>query len=200
MADDRILVQVPAEDLPVRAQALLDSSIPRPDGSRFLARRTHVTWIPAAWLVALLVVGITSLRATLTAGLDPAAGAERIVYGALSAVCLVGAVFAAGKLLQALIERRDVRRGDYRRGLHLLGREGLLIAGSDRHTWVPREMLPPATDVTDPASGGNAPPAFAYFIVDDAGRMDRLNCGTLTKSALWMWTEHGQLPEGAGWV
>ncbi|MFM1965267.1 MAG: hypothetical protein RL134_992 [Actinomycetota bacterium] len=200
MGDDRILVQVPAQELPLRAQALLDSGIPRPAGSRFLARRTHLSWIPAAWLGGLLLVGFASVRATITAGLDPAAGAERLIYGALAAVSLVGAVFAAGKLLQGLAERRDVRRGHYRRGLHVLGRDGLLIAGSDRHTWVPREKLPPATDVTDQTGGGTAPPAFAYFIVDDAGRMDRLDCGGMTQSALWMWAEHGQLPEGGGWV
>lgn len=200
MGDDRILVQVPADELPLRVQALLDSGIPRPAGSRFLARRTHVSWIPAAWLVGLLVVGVSSLRATLAAGLDPAGGGERIIYGAMAAVCLVGALFAAGKLLQGLAERRDVRRGSYRKGLHVLGRDGLLIAGSDRHTWVPREKLPPATDVTESSSGGTAPPAFAYFIVDDAGRMDRLDCGGMTQSALWMWAEHGQLPEGGGWV
>ena len=200
MSDDRILVRVPAGDLPLRVQGLLDSRIPRPAGSRFLARRTHVSWMPAAWLAGLLVVGVASLRATIAAGLDPAAGAERIIYGALAAVSLVGAVFAAGKLLQGLAERRDVQRGHYRRGLHVLGREGLLIAGRDLHTWVPRAMLPPATDVTDQTGGGNAPPAYAYFIVDDAGRMDRLDCGILTKSALWMWVERGQLPEGDGWV
>lgn len=200
MSEDRILVQVQADELPPRAQALIDPGIPRPAGSRFLARRTHVIWIPAAWLVGLLVVGISSLRATIAAGLDPSAGAERVIYGATAAVCLVGALFAAGKLLQGLAERRDVRRGSYRRGLHVLGRDGLLIAGSDRHTWVPRALIPPATDVTDSSSGGTSPPAFAYFIIDDAGRMDRLDCGILTKSALWMWAEHGQLPEGNGWM
>lgn len=200
MGDDRILVRVPAEDLPPRVQGLLDSRIPRPAGSRYLARRTHVSWIPAAWLAGLLVVGVASLRATIAAGLDPAAGAERIIYGALAAVSLVGAVFAAGKLLQGLAERRDVQRGHYRRGLHVLGREGLLIAGRDHHTWVPRAMLPPATDVTDQTGGGSSPPSYAFFIVDDAGRMDRLDCGILTKSALWMWVERGQLPEGDGWV
>lgn len=200
MADDRILVQVPSDELPLRAQALLDTGIPRPAGSRFLARRTHVSWIPAAWLAALLVVGVSSVRATIAAGVDPSAGAERIIYGALSAVCLVGALFAAGRLLQGLAERRQVRRGEYRKGLHVLGREGLLVAGADRHTWVPRALLPEAKDVTGPSSGGNAPPAYAYFIVDDAGRMDRLDCGIQTRSALWMWAEHGQLPEGNGWA
>lgn len=200
MGDDRILIQVPAEQLPVRARALIDPGIPRPAGSRFLARRTHVSWIPAAWLIGLLVVGMSSLRATIAAGLDPSAGDERIIYGALAAVSLVGAVFAARKLLQALTQRRDVMRGTYRTGLHVLGRDGLLIAGSDRHTWVPRPLLPPATDVTDSSGGGTSPPAFAYFIVDDAGRMDRLDCGAVTQSALWMWAEHGQLPEGSGWM
>jgi hypothetical protein len=200
MSSDRILVQVSAEELPLRAQALLDSGIPRPVDSRFLAYRTHLSWIPAAWLAGLLVVGVASVRATIAAGLDPAAGAERIIYGALAAISLVSAVFAAGKLLQGLAERRDLQRGHYRRGLHVLGQDGLLIAGRDRHTWVPREKLPPATDVTGPGSGGNAPPAYAYFIVDDAGRMDRLTCGILTKNALWMWAEHGQMPEGGGWV
>lgn len=200
MADDRILVQVPAEDLPPHVRALLDPGRPRPVGSRFLARRTHVTWIPAAWLVGLIVVGLASLRATVAAGLDPAAGGERVVYGAMAAVCLIGAMFAAAKLLQGLIERRDMKRGTYRKGLHVLDREGLLIAGSDRHTWVPRERLPKATDVTDARGGGPSPPAYAYFIVDAEGRLDRLDCGTLTKSALWTWAEHGQLPEGDGWV
>ncbi len=200
MSSDRILVQVSAEELPLRAQALLDSGIPRPADSRFLARRTHLSWIPAAWLTGLLVVGFASVRATIVAGLDPAAGAERLIYGALAAVSLVGAVFAAGKLLQGLAERRDVQRGHYRRGLHVLGRDGLLIAGRDHHTWVPREMMPPATDVTDQTGGGSSPPSYAFFIVDDAGRMDRLDCGILTKTALWMWAEHGQLPEGSGWV
>ena len=200
MSSDRILVQVSAEELPLRAQALLDSGIPRPVDSRFLARRTHLSWIPAAWLAGLLLVGFASVRTTIAAGLDPAAGAERIIYGALAAVSLVGAVFAAGKLLQGLAERRDVQRGHYRRGLHVLGRDGLLIAGRDHHTWVPRAMLPPATDVTDQTGGGSSPPSYAFFIVDDAGRMDRLDCGILTKTALWMWAEHGQLPEGSGWV
>ena len=199
MADDRILVRVSAEELPLRAQALLDSGIPRPAGSRFRGRRTHISWAPAAWLVGLLFVGIPSVRATLQAGLDPQAGAERIVYGTMAAICLVGAAFAAGKLLQGLAERRDVRRGDYRQGLHLLGLDGLLIAGRSAHTWVPRDKLPPAADVTGPGSGGNRGPSYAYFIVDDRERMDRLDCGTLTKTALWMWAEHGHLPEGSGW-
>lgn len=197
---DRILVQLPRRDLPARVQALLDAQTPRPDGSRFLARRTHVTWIPFAWLVVLLMVGLASAGATVTAGLDPTTGDERIVYGAIAAVSLVGATLSAAKLLQGLTERRDVRRGDYRKGLHILGRDGLLIAGDDLHTWVPREKLPKATDVTDTRSGGTSPPAYAYFIVDDTGRMQRLDCGGQTQSALWMWKEHGRLPEGGDWV
>jgi hypothetical protein len=200
MDDDRILVQVPVEALPPRAQALLDPAIPRPAGSRFLARRTHLSWVPAAWLVGLLAIGISSLRATLAAGLDPLAGAERIIYGALAAVCLVGALFAAAKLAQGLAERWQLRRGDYRRGLHLLSLEGLLIAGRDRHTWVPRVQLPAPQDVTDSVGGGNAAPSYAYVIVDGDGRIDRLDCGALTQSALRMWAEYGQLPEGGGWV
>ena len=200
MSAERILVQVPVTELPVRVQALLDPGIPRPADARFLARRTHMAWFPGAWLIGLLVVGIASLRATLIAGLDPAAGGERVIYGAMAAVCLVGAMFAAAKLLQGLVERRDVKRGVHRKGLHVLGREGLLIVGTDRHTWVPREKLPPATDVTDARSGGPSPPAYAYFIVDAQGRLDRLDCGTQTHSALRMWAEHGQLPEGGGWT
>jgi hypothetical protein len=199
MSADRVLVRVPAEQLPLRARALLDSGIPRPANSRFLVRRTHISWAPAAWLVGLLFVGIPSVRATLQAGLDPQSGAERIVYGTMAAICLVGATFAAAKLLQGLAERRDVRNGDYRQGLHLLGLDGLLIAGRAAHTWVPRDLLPPAVDVTGPGSGGNRVPAYAFFIVDDAGRMERLDCGTLTKSDLWMWAEHDHMPSGGGW-
>ena len=199
MAGDRILVRVSAEELPLRVQALLDSGIPRPANSRFLVRRTHISWAPAAWLVFLLMIGISSLRATILAGLDPQAGAQRIVYGSMAAICLFFAVFAAGKLIVGLTERRDVRRGDYRRGLHLLGLDGLLIAGRDLHTWVPRDKMPPAADVTGPGSGGNRPPSYAYFIVDDHQRMERLDCGGMTQSALWMWSEHGFMPEGSGW-
>lgn len=200
MSEDRILVQVPAEDLPLRARTLLDSAIPRPGDTRFLARRTHVGWIPALWLAGLLAVGIASLRATVAAGLDPGGGSERLVYGAMTAVCLVGAIVSARTMLQGLAERRDVRRGLYRQGLHVLGQEGLLIAGRDRHTWVPRHLLPPAADVSGPASGGNNVPSYAYFIVDGGKRMERLDCGILTKTALWMWAEHGELPEGGGWT
>jgi hypothetical protein len=139
------------------------------------------------------------VRATIVAGLDPAAGAERLIYGALAAVSLVGAVFAAGKLLQGLAERRDVQRGHYRRGLHVLGRDGLLIAGRDHHTWVPRGMLPEPVKVTS-GSGESVTVTYVYTLVDDEGRADRLECSTLENTALWMWQEHGHLPEGGGWT
>lgn len=199
MPDDRILVRVPADELPLRAQALLDSGIPRPANSRFLVRRTYISWAPAAWLVFLLVIGIASLRATISAGLNPSAGSERIVYGVMTAICLFFAVFAAGKLIVGLTERRDVKRGDYRLGLHLLGLDGLLIAGRDLHTWVPRDLMPAPMEISGPASGAGHSPSYAYIIVDDREQMERLDCGTLTKTALWVWQEHGHLPEGGGW-
>ena len=200
MPDDRILVRVSAEELPLRAQALLDSTSPRPAGSRFLVRRTHALWIPAAWLAGLLLIGIASLRSTLAAGLDPQSGAERIVYGSLAAACLVGAAFAAGKLVQGLAERRAIRRGRYRRGLHVLGREGLLIAGRGVHTWVPRDLMPAPMEFSGPASGAGHSPSYAFIMTDDRERMERLDCGITTKNALWLWAEHGQLPEGDGWA
>ena len=200
MADDRILVRVSAEELPLRAQALLDSSSPRPAGSRFLVRRTHALWIPAAWLAGLIVIGVTSLRSTIAAGLDPQSGAERLVYGSLAAICLVGAAFAAGKLVQGLAERRAIRRGRYRRGLHVLGREGLLIAGRGTHTWVPRDLMPEPMEISGPASGAGHSPSYAFIMIDDHERMERLDCGITTKNALWVWAEHGQLPEGDGWT
>jgi hypothetical protein len=197
--DDRILVRVSADDLPLRARALLDSGIPRPANSRFLVRRTYVSWAPAAWLVFLLVIGIASLRATIAAGLNPSAGAERIIYGVMTAICLFFAVFAAGKLIVGLTERRDVKRGDYRLGLHLLDLDGLLIAGRHLHTWVPRGMLPEPVKVTS-GSGESVFVTYVYALADDEGRADRLECSTLEKTALWMWQEHGQLPEGGGWA
>lgn len=200
MPDDRILVRVHAADLPLRAQALLDSGIPRPANARFLVRRTHAQWIPAAWLAGLLVVGITSVRSTLAAGLDAQAGAERIVYGSLAAICLVGAAFAAGKLVQGLAERRAIRRGRYRRGLHVLGREGLLIAGRGTHSWVPRDLMPEPMEISGPASGAGHSPSYAFILVDEHERMERLDCGITTKNALWVWAEHGHVPEGGGWT
>ena len=198
MADDRILVRVSAEELPLRAQALLDSGIPRPANSRFLVRRTYISWAPAAWLVFLLVIGISSLRATIAAGLDPSAGSERIVYGVMAAICLFFAVFAAGKLIVGLTERRDVKRGDYRLGLHLLGLDGLLIAGRDLHTWVPRGMLPEPVKVTK-GSGESAYVTYVYSLADAEGRADRLECGFVENMALWMWQQHGYMPEGSEW-
>lgn len=198
MPDDRILVRVSAEELPLRAQALLDSGIPRPANSRFLVRRTYISWAPAAWLVFLLVIGISSLRATIVAGLDPSAGAERIIYGVMTAICLFFAVFAARKLLVGLAERRDVKRGDYRLGLHLLGLDGLLIAGRDLHTWVPRGRLPEPVKITS-GSGESVYVTYVYALADAEGRADRLECSALENTALWMWQEHGYMPEGSPW-
>jgi hypothetical protein len=194
-----MLVRVTADGLPLRVRALLDSGIPRPANSRFLVRRTYVSWAPAAWLVFLLVIGIASLRATIAAGLNPSAGAERIIYGVMTAICLFFAVFAAGKLIVGLTERRDVKRGDYRLGLHLLDLDGLLIAGRDLHTWVPRGILPEPVKVTS-GSGESVTVTYVYTLVDDEGRADRLECSTLENTALWMWQEHGHLPEGGGWT
>ena len=198
MPDDRILVRVSAEELPLRAQALLDSGIPRPANSRFLVRRTYISWAPAAWLVFLLVIGISSLRATISAGLNPSAGAERIIYGVMAAICLFFAVFAAGKLIVGLTERRDVKRGDYRLGLHLLGLDGLLIAGRNLHTWVPRGMLPEPVKVTS-GSGESVSVTYVYALGDAEGRADRLECSPLENTALWMWQEHGFMPESSPW-
>lgn len=200
MPDDRILVRVPAEELPLQARALLDSDIPRPANSRFLVRRTYISWAPAAWLVFLLVIGIASLRATISAGLNPTAGAERIIYGVMTAICLFFAVFAARKILVGLAERRDVKRGDYRLGLHLLGLDGLLIAGRGTHTWVPRDLMPAPLEISGPASGAGHSPSYAYIVVDDHDRMERLDCGITTKNALWLWAEHGHMPSGGGWA
>lgn len=200
MPDDVILVRVPAEELPLQAQALLDASIPRPAGSRLLVRRTQAPWIPAIWLAGLAAIGIASLHSTLQAGLSRQAGSERVVYGIVAAICLVGTAFAAGKLLQAWAERRDVRLGRYRRGLHILGREGLLIAGREVHTWVPRDRMPTPVEISGPASGAGHSPSYAFIIVDDRERMERLDCGITTKSALSTWAEVGRLPEGGGWT
>ena len=198
MSADEILVRVDAERLPLRARALLDSGIPRPAHSRFLVRRTYISWAPAAWLVFLLVIGISSLWATIAAGLNPSAGDERVIYGVMTAICLFFAVFAAGKLIVGLTERRDVKRGDYRLGLHLLGLDGLLIAGRDLHTWVPRGMLPEPVKVTS-GSGESVSVTYVYTLVDAEGRADRLDCSTWENMALWMWQEHGHMPEGSEW-
>ncbi|MEX1209349.1 MAG: hypothetical protein WEA35_00595 [Candidatus Nanopelagicales bacterium] len=199
MPDDRILVRVDADGLPLRARALLDSGIPRPANSRFLVRHTYVSWAPAAWLVFLLVIGMSSLRATIAAGLNPPAGAERIIYGVMTAICLFFAVFAAGKLIVGLTERRDVKRGDYRLGLHLLGLDGLLIAGRDLLTWVPRGMLPEPVRVTS-GSGESVTVTYVYALADDEGRTDRLECSTLENMALWMWQEPSRMPSDGGWA
>lgn len=198
MGEPKPLIQVSAAELPPRAQALLDPERPRPSDSRFQVRRTYLVWVPLAWLAALLVIGFASLRATLAAGTDPAGGSEQIIYGAMAAICLGFALVSARRLLLGIAERSEVQQDRYRRGLHVLGLEGLLIAGRDAHTWVPRSLLPEPIDVT-PKSGGAGVKSYAYVLSGDAGSIERLECGFPTQSALWLWAEHGLLPEGVGW-
>ncbi len=199
MSTTGILVRVPAKDLPSAARNLLDPYIARPPNARFLVRHSRNVWAPAAWLIALLIIGIVSTRATITAGLDPDAGAQRFIYAVIAAVAWVSALFAARAFLLGLTERRAFRAGTYRQGLHVLGLEGLLIARRDEHTWVPRESLPPAVDVTT-HSGGRKIQSFTFLIVDASGQLDRLDCGVLTKNTLSMWCNHAYLPDGNGWV
>lgn len=198
MAESRLLVKVSAAELPLRAQALLDPEMPRPADSRFQVRRTHLIWIPLAWLVPLLVIGLASLRSTIAVWPDPAAGPTRIIYGSMAVICLIFAAVSAHRLALGIGERDEVRRGRYRQGLHVLGREGLLIAGRDAHTWVPRSLLPMPIDVAS-RSGGGGVKSYAYVLADGTGRVERLGCGFATQSALWLWAEHGYLPEGGRW-
>ncbi len=198
MADSALLVRVPAAELPARVGALLDPQTPRPPDSRFQVRRLHPVWIPAAWLAALLVVGHASTRAAVAAWSDPAGGAARIIYGGMAATCLFFAVVSVHRLAVALNERREVTLGRYRQGLHVLGAEGLLVAGRDEHTWVPRALLPAPVEVTS-RGGGASVKSYAYFFDDGRGRVERLDCGVLTESALWRWAGHGDLPDGNGW-
>ena len=197
MSKPRILIRVNAADLPEHVRALLDPTRARPAQARFQVRRTHVSWSPAAWLIGFLVVGTSSAAATITAGLSEQTGAERIVYGTMTAICFVAAIFCARVMLRGLAEFRDHRRGYYRQGLHVLGDEGLLIAGRDEHTWVPLALMPPPIDVTPPGSRNGK--SFAFIIVDDFERMERLDCGFFTKRDLWLWSKHGILPEGRAW-
>lgn len=198
MGESRLLVKVSTAELPLRAQALLDPEMPRPVDSRFQVRRTHLIWIPLAWLVPLLVIGLASLRSTIAVWPDPAAGPNRIIYGSMAAICLIFAAVSAHRLALGIGERDEVRRGRYRQGLHVLGREGLLIAGRDAHTWVPRSLLPMPIDVAS-RSGGGGVKSCAYVLADGTGRVERLGCGFATQSALWLWAEHGYLPEGGRW-
>ncbi len=198
MGAPRLLIAVSAADLPPRAQALLDPEIPRPADSRFQVRRTYLVWVPQAWLAALLVIGFASLRSTVAAWPDPAAGSARIIYGSMAVICLISAAVGAHRLVLGLSQRDEVKQGRYRRGLHVLGLEGLLIAGRDAHTWVPRSLLPEPIDVTS-TSGGAGVTSYAYVLDDGAGRVERLECGLPTQSALWLWAKHGYLPEGGGW-
>jgi len=196
--ESRLLINVNAAELPLCAQALLDPEIPRPSDSRFQIRRTHLIWIPLAWLVPLLVVGLASLRSTIAAWPDPAAAA-RVVYGAMAVICLIFAAVSTHRLALGIRERDEVKRDRYRQGLHVLGAEGLLIAGVDAHTWVPRSMLPEPIEVSS-RSGGSAVKSYAYVLADGTGRVERLGCGFATRSALWLWAEHGYLPAGGRWT
>jgi hypothetical protein len=198
VAESRLLIKGSAAELPLRAQALLDPEIPRPADSRFQVRRTHLIWIPLAWLVPLLVIGLASLRSTIAVWPDPAAGPARIIYGSMAVICLIFAAVSAHRLALGIGERDEVRRGRYREGLHVLGLEGLLIAGRDAHTWVPRSLLPMPIEVTS-RSGGGGVKSYAYVLADGTGRVERLGCGFATPAALWLWTEHGYLPEGRWW-
>lgn len=198
MAEPRLLIGVSTAELPRRAQALLDPEIPRPTDSRFQIRRTYYIWIPLAWLGVLLIVGFSSLRATIEAWPDPAAGPARIVYGSMTAICMFFAAVSAHRLVLGISEREEVKQGRYRQGLHVLGLDGLLIAGRDTHTWVPRSLLPEPIDVT-PRSGGGGVKLYAYILADGTGRSERVDCGFPTHSALWLWTEHGYLPEIGFW-
>lgn len=198
MAESKLLIGVSAAELPLRVQALLDPEMPRPANSRFQIRRTYLIWTPLAWLGPLLLVGFASLRSTVAAWPDPSATPARITYGSMTVICLVSAAISAHLLILGIGEREHVKQGRYREGLHVLGLEGLLIAGRDVHTWVPRALLPEPIDVT-PRSGGGGVKLYAYILADGTGRVERLDCGFLTQSALWLWTEHGYLPEGGCW-
>ncbi len=197
VAGARLLVGVSAAELPLPAQALSDPAIPRPADSRFQVRRTHLIWIPLAWLGPLLVVGFSSLRMTIAAWPDPGAGPARVIYGSMAVICLFFAAVSAHRLVLGISEREQVKQGRYRQGLHVLGLEGLLISGRDTYTWVPRHLLPEPIDVT-PKSGGAGVKSYAYTLADGTGRVERLDCGFRTQSALWLWAEHGYLPE-EGW-
>lgn len=192
MADPRILIRVPADDLPPRARLLLDSDGPRLPDTRFLARRTQVVWAPAAWLTVLLPVGAAAIVA-LSRG-----GDGRAVYAVIAAMCLGFAAVNIRALLRGLAEREQIRRGAHRLGLHLIGLEGLLVAGRAVHTWVPRALLPEAVDVTPPG-GGPQVPIYAVDVTDGS-RSERLEFSGPTRMALWMWAQHGVLPDGDGWV
>ena len=116
----------------------------------------------------------------------------------MAAVCLIFAAVSAHRLTLGIAERGEISQDRYRRGVHVLGLDGLLIAGRDEHTWVPRSLLPEPTDVTS-TSGGAGVKSYAYVLTDRAGRVDRLDCGFTTRSTLWLWAEHGYLPEGGRW-
>lgn len=199
MSSAGTLVRVPPQELPIQVRNLLEPTIARPAQARFLIKRTHHGWGPAMWLIALLIGGGATTRATLLAGLDPDSGSQRFIFGAMAAVFLVSALFAARALILGFSERRAIRLGTYRQGLHVLGLEGLLIAGRDEHTWVPRELLPAAVDVTTHSRGAKVP-GYTFVIVDVFGRVERLDCGQRTERMLTRWRDQAYLPDDAGWV
>lgn len=198
MTESGLLVRVPAAALPLRAQALLDPQTPRPADARFQVRRSHLVWVPAVWLAALLFVGHASTRATIAAWWDPAAVNARMIYGGMAAACLFFAVFSVYRLALGLNELRDVREDRYRIGLHVLAAEGLLVAGRDEHTWVPRHLLP-TSRLAAPIGGGGGAKSYMFVLDDGRGRIHRLDCGVLTESALSLWARDGQLPVGSDW-
>lgn len=193
MAEGRIAIRVAADHLPLRVRSLLDAETPRPPESRYRVRRTHLAWPAAASFTGLAIVGVVAIRAAISSTAD-----HRVVYGSLAAISLLAAALCLPALLRGIAERRAVGAGSYRQGLHLLGPEGLLIAGREVHTWVPRGSMPAGVDVTPPG-GGPQIPVYAYDLRAD-GRSERLECGPATHIALRLWAERGVLPDGGGWV
>ena len=120
------------------------------------------------------------------------AAPARIVYGSISVICLICAAVSAHRLALGIGERDEVKRGRYRQGLHVLGLEGLLIAGRDAHTWVPRSLLPEPIDVTS-RSGGGGVKSYAYVLADGAGRVEGVGRGWASESGLCLWTEEAYL-------
>lgn len=196
MADPRILIRVAADELPPRPRLLLAGDVPRPPDTRFQVRRSQVVWAPAAWLTVLLPIGAAAIVA-LSRGGGPA-GDRQVVYAAIAAMSVGFAAVNVRSLLRGLAEREQIRRGEHRLGVHLIGLEGLLVAGRAEHTWVPRALLPPAVDVTPPG-GGPQVPIYAVEVTDGS-RSERLEFSGPTRMALWTWAQHGMLPDGEGWV
>lgn len=199
LSESALLIRVPAAELPPRAQALLDPTIPRPADSRLQVRRTQLSWIPALWLAGLVAVGLASVLAMTSTGPGSVDATDRTLYGVIGLVCFLFAAVSAHRLILGLAERRAVRGERYRWGLHLLGEEGLLIAGRADHTWVPRSLLPAPATVSS-RGGGASVASYRYTLADGSGRTERLDCGVRTQAALRAWAESGELPQGDGWL